>query len=103
MISRKLKVAMVVRSFSTNGGLELYTHKLVEGLLEQGHFVKVICEDNHSLLNSPNLSFHYFSGPTEKASKEERLQHYHEAASRAVKQAGEFDVVHSQHPAGFRR
>lgn len=97
MISRKLKVAMVVRSFSTNGGLELYTHKLVEGLLEQGHLVKVICEDNHSLLNSPNLSFHYFSGPTKKASKEERLQHYHEAASRAVKQAGEFDVVHSQH------
>ncbi len=97
MNSSKLKVAMVVRSFSTNGGLELYTHKLVEGLLQLGHSVKVICEENSSQLDSPNLSFHYFPGPAKDASKEGRLQHYHEAASRAVKQAGAFDVVHSQH------
>lgn len=93
----KLKIAMVVRSFSTSGGLELYTHKLVEGLLERGHTVKVICEDNHSPLDSPNLSFHYFSGPSIKTAKDKRMMHYYEGATRAVKQAGQFDIVHSQH------
>jgi UDP-glucose:(heptosyl)LPS alpha-1,3-glucosyltransferase len=93
----KLNIAMVVRSFSTSGGLELYTHKLVEGLLERGHKVTVVCEENRSLLESDNLSFHYFSGPEKGTLKGKRLAHYFEAASRALKQAGSFDLTHSQH------
>lgn len=93
----KLNIAMVVRSFSTNGGLELYTHKLVEGLIERGHKVTVVCEENTSLLESDNLSFHYFSGPAKGISKDKRLAHYFESASRALKQAGSFDLIHSQH------
>lgn len=93
----KLNIAMVVRSFSTNGGLELYTHKLVEGLLERGHKVKVICETSNSLLESDNLSFHYLPAPPAGMAKGKRLTHYFEAASRAVRQVGPFDLVHSQH------
>lgn len=92
-----LKIAMVVRSFSTGGGLELYTHKLVEGLLARGDKVTVICEENRSLLDDENLSFHYFSGPPDSVKKDQKLQFLYEAASRALKQAGEFDIVHSQH------
>ena|GEM_PF-504617 len=95
--STKLKIAMVVRSFSTSGGLELYAHKTVEGLLERGHLVTVICEENHSLLTNERLSFQYFSVPKQDMPKAKRLEHYFEAASRAVKQAGSFDIIHSQH------
>ncbi len=93
----KLNIAMVVRSFSTNGGLELYTHKLVEGLLERGHTVKVICEVSNTLLESDNLSFHYLPAPAAGSPKDKRLNHYFEAASRALGQAGPFDLVHTQH------
>lgn len=88
---------MVSRLFSAAGGLELYCHKLVEGLLERGALVTVVCEKNQSKLTHPNLKFHLFQPPGKKASKAERLKYYLEATSAAVKEAGPFDIVHSQH------
>jgi len=88
---------MVSRLFSPAGGLELYCHKIVEGLLERGALVTVVCEKNQSQITHPNLKFHYFQPPSKKASKADRLKHYLEVTSAAVKAAGPFDIVHSQH------
>jgi glycosyltransferase involved in cell wall biosynthesis len=92
-----LRVCMVSRLFSPAGGLELYCHKVVEGLLERGAHVTVVCEQNQSKLTHPNLKFHTFTAPAKKLSKAERLKRYLELTSNAVKEAGPFDIVHSQH------
>lgn len=92
-----LRVCMVSRLFSPAGGLELYCHKLVEGLLERGALVTVVCENNQSKLVHPNLKFQFFAPPRKKSSKAERLKHYLEVTSQSVKAAGPFDIVHSQH------
>ena len=39
---------MVARVFSDRGGLELYTYKLVQGLLDLGHRVTVICNKDET-------------------------------------------------------
>lgn len=90
-----VRVAMVVRHFSTSGGLELYAHKVVEGLLNLGFDVTVICEENQSRLSAENLKVVEFSGV--KGSKRKQLTQVFEAATRAVAQSGPFDIVHSQH------
>lgn len=92
-----LRVCMVSRLFSPSGGLELYCHKVVEGLLERGAHVTIVCEQNQSKLTHPNLKFHYFAPPEKKLSKADRLKHYLAVTSQAVKIAGPFDIVHSQH------
>jgi len=92
-----LRVCMVSRLFSPSGGLELYCHKVVEGLLERGALVTVVCEKNQSKLSHPNLKFQMFDPPHRKSRKSERLKYYLKATSEAVASAGPFDIVHTQH------
>ncbi|MBS1996759.1 MAG: glycosyltransferase family 4 protein [Cyanobacteria bacterium SZAS LIN-2] len=98
---QKLKIAMVLRLFSPSGGLELYALKLIEGLLQDGHKVSVICERDESNLSHENLRVHLFPPAGRKAGKGERLDYYFEQTSKLLAQltAGEgpFDIVHSQH------
>ncbi len=93
----QLHVAMIVGSFSSSGGLELYAHKLVEGLLLQGVRVTVICQESPSEFRHPKLSFVYMHTPSKKLPKWRRLQEQFSAASAAVAENGPFDLVHSQH------
>lgn len=88
---------MVVRSFSKNGGLELYTHRLVEGLTQNGLSVTVFCEQSDSDFNHANLKIENFSKPAPSLNKSRRLTHYLKVASLAVSQSAQFDIVHSQH------
>lgn len=88
---------MVLRLFSPSGGLELYALKLVEGLLESGHQVTVICEKDDSGLSHANLTVHQFTPPPKKFRKNERLAYYLEITSSTVKALGPFDIIHSQH------
>jgi len=92
-----LRVCMVARLFSPSGGLELYCHKVVEGLLERGALVTVVCEQNQSNLAHPNLKVHSFAPPGKNLSKAEKLKYYLEVTSNAVKESGPYDIVHSQH------
>ncbi len=94
-LTSRTRIAMVVRQFSTAGGLELYAHKVVEGLLDCGLNVTVLCEQNESTLSSSNLrvvEFHVAPGP-----KRKRLKYLYHAATRALQEHGPFDVIHSQH------
>jgi glycosyltransferase involved in cell wall biosynthesis len=93
----RLHVAMVVRSFSERGGLELYAHRTVEGLLKHGHRVTVICEETDSQFAHANLQKIFFEKADQKARKAVRIQHHFLAATKAVKDNGPFDIVHSQH------
>ncbi len=70
---------------------------MVEGLIERGAHVTVVCEQNQSKLTHPNLKFQVFTAPKKKLSKSERLKQYLELTSAAVQSAGPFDIVHSQH------
>jgi glycosyltransferase involved in cell wall biosynthesis len=97
MSKNNLKIAVVLRLFSPSGGLELYALKLVEGLLENGHKITVICEKDDSGLTHPNLTVHRFSPAPEKLSKSQRLDYYLAATSKAVKDLGPFDIIHSHH------
>ena len=94
--SPRIRVAMVMRQFSTAGGLELYAHKLIERLLQRNVQVTVVCEKNESSLQSANLTVVQFK-VQEGGSKRKKLQNLYNAASEALKNAGTFDVVHSQH------
>jgi hypothetical protein len=92
-----MRIAMLVRAFSRNGGLELYTYKLISGLLEQGHHVAVICEVDDSAFSHPRLTVHKFKPAPPGSRKSERILHYAEHADEAVKTTGPYDIVHSQH------
>lgn len=91
-----LRVCMVSRLFSPAGGLELYCHKIVEGLLDRGVHVTVLCEENQSKLEHPHLKFQLFAKPA-KGPKWRRLEEYLSLTTHAVRHAGTFDIVHSQH------
>lgn len=91
------RVAMVVRLFSPHGGLELYTHKLVEGLLERGIAVTVLCEENQSDLVHPSLSVKFFEAAGRSAKKFEKIAHYYNAATEALADLTDCQIVHSQH------
>ncbi|MBY0545775.1 MAG: glycosyltransferase family 4 protein [Candidatus Obscuribacterales bacterium] len=95
-VGPRIRIAMVMRQFSTAGGLELYAHKLIERLLEQNVHVTVVCEKNESALQSADLAVVQFK-VKKGGNKSERLQNLYDAASAALKNAGAFDVVHSQH------
>jgi glycosyltransferase involved in cell wall biosynthesis len=88
---------MLVRSFSESGGLELYAHRLVEGLLARGHRVTVICEVSDSQLQHAELEKLFFSPAPLSMSKAARIKHYFFTASRFVLDHGPFDIIHSQH------
>ncbi len=96
MTTRNMHIAMVVRSFSPHGGLELYTHRLVEGLLRTGLRVTVICEESSTALTDTNLRIVRFPPAKPGMRKSQRLEHYYGAASNAVEDHGPFDLVHSQ-------
>jgi len=91
------RVAMVVRSFSTSGGLELYAHKLVEGLLDRNYRISVICEDCDSTLVHPNLEVLRFPKAKGHMAKANKIDHYRKGVAQVLKQHGPFDLVHSQH------
>ncbi len=90
-------IAMVVRSFSESGGLELYAHRTVEGLLERGHKVTVICEVSDSQLKHAHLETLFFPPAPIGVPKAARISHHFKAASKFVADHGPYDVVHSQH------
>jgi len=88
---------MVTRIFSPRGGLELYAHCLVEGLLSAGHEVTVVCEEKHSELVHKNLKVVQFSGPGKNLDKGQRLEFYFDKVSKLLGELGPFDIIHSQH------
>lgn len=92
-----LRMAMVLTSFSESGGLELYAHRLIEGLVARGARVTVVCEKRESKFEHPHLSVVQFAAAPKGSKKWQRILHANEAASRAVEEAGKFDIIHSQH------
>jgi UDP-glucose:(heptosyl)LPS alpha-1,3-glucosyltransferase len=102
-MERPLKIAMLVRAFATDGGLELYAHRVVEGLLKQGHQVTVICQNKRSDFTHANLSFKTIEGRSDRLPKIKRLQHDYAAGNAVLAEcADQFDLVHSQHyPTSF--
>lgn len=91
-----MRVAMVVRNFSCSGGLELYTHKLVEGLLAHDLTVTVFCTDNSSQLEHPNLKVQKFKRSTAPY-KAQRLIEEFNSLNELVAESPHFDIRHSQH------
>jgi len=92
-----MRIAMVLRLFSLHGGLELYAFQLVKGLLQRDHHVTVICESDETDFAHPHLTVRKFAPAAKGLSKSQKNRHYYEVASKAVADAGPFDVVHSQH------
>ena len=90
-------IAMVVRDFSPLGGLELYSYKLVEGLLEKGLKVTVVCQDEGAGLKHDRLSVVKVEGPPARASRADKIGHLYERFTRAVGKLESVDLVHSQH------
>lgn len=97
MVGKRCHIAMLTRIFSDNGGLELYTHRLIEGLLNKGFTITVICEHSHSQLTHNNLSVVQIASARKGSTKSERLDFYFHEFSNKLKELGPFDVVHSQH------
>lgn len=99
-IDRALHIAMVARVFSDRGGLELYTYKLVQGLLDLGHRVTVICNKDETKeikgSTSENLKVIAY-GDGKKRKKADAMRWDLLYAAKTVKEAGDFDIVHSQH------
>ncbi len=91
------RIAIVTRSFSNQGGLERYTHKLVEGILARGYEVTVICADNPSTYQNPCLRVLKLARAPKRLNKYERENYYCKEATEAINSAGPFAVVHSQH------
>jgi len=96
-----LKIAVALRHFSPSGGLELYALKVVQGLLQDGHRVSVICERDDSKFTHDNLQVHTFAPPNKAASKADKLDYYCRTASALVQkliaEQGPFDLIHSHH------
>ncbi len=90
-------VAMVVRKFSPSGGLELYTYKLVEGLLARKVHITIICEEDQTDLQHALLSVRKVQSPLRKLSKAAHSAHFRQAATDALSSLNEVDLVHSQH------
>lgn len=88
---------MVVRLFSPSGGLEFYAHRLVQGLLEKGHKVTVLCQDNESKLVHANLTIKTSEKEPAGLSKAEKIRHRFASLSALVRENGPFELVHSQH------
>ena len=91
------KIALVVRVFDRHGGLELYTHKVLEGILDAGLEVTVFCAEKKSNFSHANLEIVTLAEPQQKLDKAKR-QKYNEAGLNELLKArrGEFDLVHSQ-------
>lgn len=92
-----IHVGMVVRSFSTGGGLELYAHKVIEGLLRRGVKVTVICQECTTDFRHPALEIVDFAAPDGRLPKWRRLEQQFQHATDAVQRAGHIDLLHTQH------
>ncbi len=95
-------IAMVVRTFGPYGGLELYTHKLVEGLLEKSLKVTVICEENKSEFKHHNLqvlTYGEMERPgTDGLARDERYRYaFRNTKTVLERHKDNFDLIHSQH------
>ncbi len=77
----------------------MYAHKVVEGLLEQGLQVTVVCQENNSQFEHQNLKFKLM--PAEKkGSKFQRLTRLCGLTNQAIKElrtSTDVQLVHSQH------
>lgn len=93
----ELKIAMLVRQFSPHGGLELYAHKVVEGLLAKGVHVTVVCQDKASELQHKNLRYKEIGKSPKTTSKRTRLAALYRMANNALADLDDVDLVHSQH------
>ncbi|MGH9550111.1 MAG: glycosyltransferase family 4 protein, partial [Terriglobales bacterium] len=92
-----MRIAMIVRSFSQNGGLELYAHQLIKGLIDRGHDLTVVCEKNESPIQHKRLHIAKFYPAPDGTGKAAKLTYYLEASTARVAQEGTFDIIHSQH------
>jgi len=77
--------------------LELYAFEIVKGLLQRDHRVTVICESDETNYAHPQLKVRKFAAAGKGFSKAQKNEHYFAVASQAVRDAGPFDIVHSQH------
>ena len=101
-MTKPLNVAMVVRAFATDGGLELYAHHVIAGLLDAGHNVTVFCQSRRTDLQHPLLRVAEIPLRSDKLPKRKRLQHDYEQANRVLAGVTGFDIIHSQHyPCSF--
>jgi glycosyltransferase involved in cell wall biosynthesis len=96
-VRNNLNVAMVVRNFSPAGGLELYTHKVIEGLLDRGHRVTVFCQSVETGLQHQNLSIQRMQPRPANITKVGRMEHDYSVGNQALQSANHFDIIHSQH------
>ena len=92
-----IRIAMLVRQFSPHGGLELYAHKVVEGLLSRGVNVTVVCQENSSSLEHANLQFKMLQAEKRGQGKRERLTSLFHDANAVLSKLENIDLVHSQH------
>jgi glycosyltransferase involved in cell wall biosynthesis len=89
---------MAVRKFSAGGGLELYALKLVEGLLDRGVAVTVLCQDDEVSLAHKGLTIVKYDSAPKSLSKWQRMKHDFDAVNKAAEQLrSKVDLTHSQH------
>ena len=88
---------MVVREFSPLGGLELYAFKLVEGLLERGVKVTVVCQDESAASRRAGLTVVKIDHAPPGTSRSDKIAFLQERFTRAVGRLKDLDLVHSQH------
>lgn len=92
-----VKVAMLVRNFSSHGGLELYAYQLVQGLLSRGLHVTVLCEKADINLDDKNFKLVQITPNKPKANKVRQIEHCIKEFTQAIAKQGPFDIIHSQH------
>ncbi len=88
---------MLVRNFSSHGGLELYTYRLVQELLSRGLNITVICEKSEADLSHNNLNIIKIKPSKPRANKVSQINHCLKEFTKAISEHGPFDIVHSQH------
>ncbi|MBX9688163.1 MAG: glycosyltransferase family 4 protein [Candidatus Obscuribacterales bacterium] len=88
---------MLVRQFSPHGGLELYAHKVVEGLLENDIAVTVVCQELKSELRQANLDYEMIEPDASVKGKYARQLSLFKNANRALAGLSNVDLIHSQH------
>lgn len=91
------KIAMLMRQFSAHGGLELYAHKVVEGLLDSGIAVTVVCQERDSDFSHRQLDFKAIESAPKTKNKRVKLEHLFRSGNETLQELTEVDLIHSQH------
>ncbi len=86
-----------MRQFSAHGGLELYAHKVVEGLLDSGISVTVVCQDKDSDFTHPDLEFKFIETAPKTKNKKIKLEHLFRCGNELLQNLGDVELIHSQH------